>query len=99
MSTLKTLARLCIGLTLAVGPLAHAAYPEKPITLVVPFPSGGGTAATARLIAGAISPLLGQNTVVENRAGAAGSLGAQARSAERRVGEEWDSSSKSGCWP
>lgn len=79
MSTLKTLSRLCIGLMLATtGPLAHAAYPEKPVTLVVPFPSGGGTDATARLIAGAIGPILGQNIVVENRAGAAGSIGAQA---------------------
>src|SRR5690606_38150270 len=56
---------------------AQAAYPEKPIHLVVPFPPGGGTDATARLVADAMSPILGGNIVVENRAGAAGSIGAQ----------------------
>jgi len=78
MSTFKTASRLLAGLALAASAAAHAAYPEKPITLVVPFPSGGGTDATARLVAGAISPILGANIVVENRAGAAGSIGAQA---------------------
>ena len=56
---------------------AQAAYPERSINLVVPFPPGGGTDATARLIADAMSPLLGQTIVVENRAGAAGAIGAQ----------------------
>jgi len=74
----RIVSRLLAGLMLAAGCAAHAAYPEKAITLVVPFPSGGGTDATARLIAGAISPILGTNIVVENRAGAAGSIGAQA---------------------
>ncbi|MBV7484074.1 tripartite tricarboxylate transporter substrate binding protein [Bordetella sp. BOR01] len=78
MFIFKTFLRLFASLALVVGTAAHAAYPEKPITLIVPFPSGGGTDATARLIAGAISPILGVNTVVENRAGAAGSIGAQA---------------------
>jgi len=78
MPTFKTLSRLFACLALAIGSAAQAAYPEKPITLVVPFPSGGGTDATARLIAEAISPILGANIVVENRAGAAGSIGAQA---------------------
>src|SRR5690606_33995754 len=76
--TFKTVSRLLAGLALIAGSVAHAAYPEKPITLIVPFPSGGGTDATARLIAGAISPILGANMVVENRSGAAGSIGAQA---------------------
>jgi len=77
MSPIKTLTRLFAGLLLAAGSLAHAAYPERPISLVVPFPAGGGTDATARLIAGAIGPILGTSIVVENRAGAAGSIGAQ----------------------
>jgi tripartite-type tricarboxylate transporter receptor subunit TctC len=69
--------RLLAILALSTSALAHAAYPDRPINLVVPFPPGGGTDATARLIADAISPLLGQNVVVVNRAGAAGSIGAQ----------------------
>jgi len=78
MVTFKSAWRLLAGLALVAGTTAHAAYPDKPITLVVPFPAGGGTDATARLIAGAIGPLLGAGVVVENRAGAAGSIGAQA---------------------
>jgi len=78
MVAFQSARRLLAGLALAVGTAAHAAYPDKPITLVVPFPAGGGTDATARLIAGAIGPILGAGVVVENRAGAAGSIGAQA---------------------
>jgi tripartite-type tricarboxylate transporter receptor subunit TctC len=76
MKTLQ-ISRLLAILALSTSALAHAAYPDRPINLVVPFPPGGGTDATARLIADAISPLLGQNVVVVNRAGAAGSIGAQ----------------------
>jgi len=71
------ISRLLAALAFSASTLAHAAYPDRPINLVVPFPPGGGTDATARLIADAISPLLGQNVVVVNRAGAAGSIGAQ----------------------
>lgn len=77
MKLLSRTRLLFAGLALSVMATAQAAYPEKPIHLVVPFPPGGGTDATARLIADAISPLIGQNIVVENRAGAAGSIGAQ----------------------
>src|SRR5690606_16411638 len=69
---------LLASLALSTMAVAQAAYPEKPIHLVVPFPPGGGTDATARLVAEAMSPILGGNIVVENRAGAGGSIGAQA---------------------
>jgi len=54
-----------------------AGYPSKPITWVVPFPPGGITDTTSRTLAKRVSELLGQPIVVENRAGAGGSLGTE----------------------
>src|SRR3954447_8018834 len=71
--------------TLAATPLASllprqafAAYPDKPIRLIVPFAAGGNADLVARLVAEGMSPTLGQTIVVESRAGAGGSLGAAA---------------------
>ena len=65
------------SITLVHG-LAHAAdYPkEQPITLVVPFSAGGGADNAARIIAQGISEVSGQSVVIDNRAGASGSIGA-----------------------
>ena len=54
---------------------AQAVYPEKPITLIVPFAAGGANNAIARIIAQEMSTVLGQPVVVDNRAGAGGALG------------------------
>jgi len=56
--------------------LAQADYPNRPVTLVVPFPPGGGTDTGARLVAQRLSMRWGQPVVVENKGGAAGQLGA-----------------------
>src|SRR5690606_14952404 len=55
---------------------AHAAWPERAITVVVPFPAGGGTDTFARPLAQQLGQQLGQSVVVDNRGGAGGTLGA-----------------------
>src|SRR4051812_29243333 len=59
-------------------PHAHAAYPERPIRLIVPSAPGGGPDIGSRLIAAEMSRQMGQNIVVENRAGASGIIGTEA---------------------
>ncbi|MGY6268255.1 Bug family tripartite tricarboxylate transporter substrate binding protein [Achromobacter denitrificans] len=61
----------------AIASPAHAAWPERPITLIIPASPGGTTDISARLIADKLAAKLGQQVIVENRAGAAGIIGAQ----------------------
>ena len=61
---------------LAVSGPALAAWPERAITIVVPFPAGGGTDTFARPLAQQLGQQLGQSVVVDNRGGAGGTLGA-----------------------
>ena len=69
--------------TLAAAPFtalasrtAFAAYPDRPVRLIVPFAAGGNADLVGRLLAEGMAPSLGQSLVVENRAGAGGSLAA-----------------------
>src|SRR5215207_1131432 len=61
---------------IAVEPQPSVAqnYPDHPITLVVPYPAGGGNDVLARLVAEKMSKPLGQSSVVENRGGAGGTI-------------------------
>ncbi|WP_459614152.1 tripartite tricarboxylate transporter substrate binding protein [Bordetella sp. 2513F-2] len=61
-------------LALAAGG-AHAQYPQRPVTMIVPFPPGGVADTVARPVADALSRELGQSVVIENKAGAGGSVG------------------------
>ena len=58
--------------------VALAAYPERPIRLIVPFPPGGAVDAVGRLLANAFTPNLGQPVVIEDRGGAGGIIGMEA---------------------
>ena len=73
---------------LVAAPHAHAqgAFPTRPVSLIVPFPPGGTTDVVMRALAEAAGARLGQNVIVENRPGAANTLGAQAVSRARPDG-------------
>jgi tripartite-type tricarboxylate transporter receptor subunit TctC len=77
-STRRDVLRLAAA-SLATTPLwgyAQSAWPTKPVTLVVPFPAGGGTDAFARPLSAQFSKLTGKQLIIDNRGGAGGTLGA-----------------------
>jgi tripartite-type tricarboxylate transporter receptor subunit TctC len=66
---------VAIALIAAAAVPARAAWPERPITIIVHFPPGGANDLLGRLIAAELAPVLGQGVVVENRPGANGNIG------------------------
>ena len=72
--------KITLALALAAGVSLHPAaqaqdYPSKPVKIIVPWPPSGNVDITARTIAPALSDALGQQVIVENRAGAGGTIG------------------------
>jgi len=61
---------------ISAAPVYAADYPERNITVVVPFPPGGASDVTARLVSNKLSERIGKSVIIENRAGANGGLGA-----------------------
>lgn len=58
-------------------PCVQAAYPDRPIRMIVPSTPGGGTDLAARLVMPKLSEFLGQQIVIDNRGGASGNIGAE----------------------
>lgn len=78
MRILESWRNRVIGLAFASAALAaQAAYPDKPIRMVVPYPAGGSTDVIARALAAALTDRLKQPVVVENRGGASGMIGSE----------------------
>ncbi len=83
MSRMRTLlnvllaAALAAGLGMPAAPASAQDYPNRPITLIVPFPPGGSTTIVARIVADKMSESLGQSIVVDNRGGAGGTIGSR----------------------
>jgi len=73
----RTQAALCAGL-LAFSGFAAAAFPDKPIRLIVPFPAGGAADVMARGMAQRLGSELGQQIIIDNRGGAGGTTAAEA---------------------
>ncbi|HYX63071.1 MAG TPA: tripartite tricarboxylate transporter substrate binding protein [Burkholderiales bacterium] len=71
---MKRLLAFTAAMTLAAAAAAQS-FPSRPITIVVGFEPGGGTDTTARIVAKALGDQLGQQVIVENRAGAGGTIG------------------------
>ena len=78
----RSLCAAFLGFAAAAAPtgaaLAQAAYPSKPIRLIVPFPPGGGTDMIARTVAQKLTDQNKWNVIVDNRPGAGGNLGVDA---------------------
>ena len=70
-------ALLAVALALAAGLASAQSYPDKPIRLVIPWPAGGITDSAGRIMAQRMSERMKTPVVVENRAGAAGTIGAE----------------------
>ena len=71
----KVLAVTVTAASMAVATAASAAYPDKPVTMVIPYATGGSTDVIGRLIAEAMTRDLGQQVIVENAGGAGGTIG------------------------
>ncbi len=74
----RTLKQLCLVAGLLAGSFAAQAFPERTVTLVVPFTPGSGSDIIARIIAPKLSERWKQAVIVDNKAGASGNIGAEA---------------------
>jgi tripartite-type tricarboxylate transporter receptor subunit TctC len=66
---------VCLSFAMGASPAAAQSWPDRPVTMVVPFAAGGGTDLMGRIVAKQLSEVLGQQVVVENVGGAGGMIG------------------------
>ena len=71
----KHFLRACVAGAMLASASVHAAYPDKPVSLIVPWAPGGSTDILARLLSEHLSQSMGQTFVVENKSGASGNIG------------------------
>ena len=76
--TAHSCAALCLLASVAAPAVAQTAYPERVLRLIVPFAAGSATDSSARIFSTQLSTQLGQQIIVDNRAGAGGAIGMQA---------------------
>lgn len=83
--------RFFVGLTLVVSASvwAQGSFPNKPVTLIVPFPAGGIADLSARALKASLEKALGQTVLIQNRAGASGAIGAAAVANAAPDGYTW----------
>ena len=77
MTRYRKLCHIFIAAVVAIAATAHAAYPDRPLRLVVPFPPGGAVDVLGRAVALNVRDSLGQNIVVDNRPGFGGAVGSE----------------------
>ena len=70
-------AALAAAMLTASGTAQAQTYPDRPITLIIPFAPGGGTDVLARILAPVLAPKLGGTIIIETVAGGAGNVGSQ----------------------
>jgi tripartite-type tricarboxylate transporter receptor subunit TctC len=84
-----TLALCAVALVAGAADVSAQAWPQKPIRIINPFPPGGGTDVFARPLAAKLSVALGQQVLIENMAGAGGTVGATRAAKEAPDGYTW----------
>ena len=75
MKAARVFAAVIAGWVCAAGPAWSQAYPAKPVRVIVPFPPGGANDIVARIVLPKVSEHMGQSFIIENRAGAGGTIG------------------------